>query len=75
MDLTTINESKPEISNYVKLNIGGSLFYTTITTLSNFNSKLRDMVLSEVARNSELSEGVCVCLCKILSTNKSECLC
>lgn len=51
------NESKPEISNYVKLNIGGSLFYTTVTTLSKFDSKLRDMVVSEVANHCKPSES------------------
>lgn len=55
------NEPKLEISNYVKLNIGGSLFYTTVTTLSKLNSKLRDMVLSEAAQNAKTleSEGNC----------------
>lgn len=50
------NEPKPEISNYVKLNIGGSLFYTTVTTLSKLDSKLRDLVLSEVTKNSQQSQ-------------------
>jgi len=57
MSLLTANESKPETSNYVKLNIGGSLFYTTVTTLSKLDSKLRDLVLSETANNSEHSES------------------
>lgn len=62
MGATAANEPKSEISNYVKLNIGGSLFYTTVTTLSKLNSKLRDMVLSEVAQNAETleSEGIVV---------------
>lgn len=51
------NESKPETSNYVKLNIGGSLFYTTVSTLTKLDSKLRDLVLSEAAANSKLSES------------------
>lgn len=54
---TTSNESKSEISNYVKLNIGGSLFYTTVTTLSKFDSKLRDLVLSQASVNSDPSES------------------
>lgn len=63
MGATTANEPKSEISNYVKLNIGGSLFYTTVTTLSKLDSKLRDMVLSEAAQNAETleSEGIVVC--------------
>lgn len=51
------NESKLETSNYVKLNIGGSLFYTTVSTLTKLDSKLRDLVLSEAATNSKLSES------------------
>lgn len=50
------NDPRPETSNYVKLNIGGSLFYTTVTTLSKLDSKLRDLVLSEVAGVREPSE-------------------
>ncbi|CAH1709230.1 BTB/POZ domain-containing adapter for CUL3-mediated RhoA degradation protein 3-like [Aphis gossypii] len=57
MGATAANEPKSEISNYVKLNIGGSLFYTTVTTLSKLDSKLRDMVLSEVAQNAETLES------------------
>lgn len=54
---TMTTESKSEISNYIKLNIGGSLFYTTVTTLSKLNSKLRDLVLSQESDNNELSES------------------
>ncbi|VVC45966.1 BTB/POZ domain,Potassium channel tetramerisation-type BTB domain,SKP1/BTB/POZ domain [Cinara cedri] len=60
MGSTTTNKLKPDISDYVKLNIGGSLFYTTITTLSKLDSKLLDLVLSEAADNncnSSESEG------------------
>lgn len=46
------NKPKLEFLNYVKLNIGGALFYTTISTLSKLDSKLRDMVLTEVANGS-----------------------
>jgi len=72
MGLTTANESKPEISNYIKLNIGGSLFYTTVTTLSKLDSKLRDMVLSEVAKNNEQSqsEGACASMLNIYYEQK-----
>lgn len=46
------NKPKLEFPNYVKLNIGGALFYTTISTLSKLDSKLRDMVLTEVANGT-----------------------
>lgn len=51
------NETKLEISNYVKINVGGSLFYTTVTTLTKLNSRLRDMVLTEAANNSKSAES------------------
>lgn len=61
MGSTTTNKSKPDISDYVKLNVGGSLFYTTVTTLSKLDSKLLDLVLLEAANNNcsqSQSEGI-----------------
>lgn len=52
----TAIETKPDVSNYVKLNIGGSLFYTTVTTLTKLDSKLRDLVLSKT-NNIETTES------------------
>lgn len=51
MGYTTKDKLKPDGSNYVKLNIGGSLFYTTVTTLSKLDSKLLDLVLSDLEAN------------------------
>lgn len=47
-------------SKYVKLNVGGSLHYTTVQTLSKEDSLLRRMCngITEVTTDSE---GECVC--------------
>ncbi|XP_050533727.1 BTB/POZ domain-containing adapter for CUL3-mediated RhoA degradation protein 3-like [Daktulosphaira vitifoliae] len=52
-----LNETKQEVSNYVKLNIGGSLFYTTVTTLTKLDSKLRELVLTDSGNVSQSSES------------------
>lgn len=73
MGLKSAYEPKPEISNYVKLNIGGSLFYTTVTTLSKLDSKLRDLVLSDSAiREPSESEGIKTILDSKLKESYSE---
>lgn len=48
-------------SKYVKLNVGGSLHYTTVQTLSKEDSLLRRMCngITEVTTDSE---GECVCM-------------
>lgn len=51
MGSTAPNKPKPDVSNYIKLNIGGSLFYTTVTTLSKLDSKLLELVLSDLEAN------------------------
>lgn len=48
-------------SKYVKLNVGGSLHYTTIQTLSKEDSLLRSICNGETDVTID-SEGGCICL-------------
>ena len=60
-----IRESLQRLKNqgkYVKLNVGGSLYCTTMGTLTKHDNMLRAMFSGRMELEKD-EEGVCVCVC------------
>ena len=61
-----IEESLQRLKNqgkYVKLNVGGSLHYTTLGTLTKHDNMLRAMFSERIPLQTDDEGSVCVCVC------------